>query len=103
MDRPVCPRARLVRYSSLDARAVEWPEYVRMTQERSLSRCTWLMSSTLLPAVVVEAGAALAAQLLGAHHAAQQRHRRVVGIAELGVQRVEDGETHVETDQVEEG
>ncbi len=26
IERPVCPLARLVRYSSLEARAVEWPE-----------------------------------------------------------------------------
>ncbi len=26
MESPVCPLARLVRYSSLEARAVEWPE-----------------------------------------------------------------------------
>ena len=26
IDRPVCPRARFVRYSSFEARAVEWPE-----------------------------------------------------------------------------
>src|SRR5215218_3223023 len=31
-DRPVWPRDRLVRYSSFDARADEWPEYVRISQ-----------------------------------------------------------------------
>ena len=35
IDRPVWPLARLVRYSSLDARAVECPEYVRIIHGRS--------------------------------------------------------------------
>src|SRR6476469_7407787 len=37
IDRPVCPLARLVRYSWFDALAVEWPEYVRINHGRSLS------------------------------------------------------------------
>src|SRR5262245_52832371 len=51
--------------------------------------------------VVVEAGARLAAEPFGSDHAAQQRRRRVVGILELGVQRLEDRETRVEANQVE--
>src|SRR5688572_16509181 len=35
MDSPVWPLARLVRYSSFDARAEECPEYVRITHGRS--------------------------------------------------------------------
>ena len=85
-----------MRYSSLDARAEECPEYVRITQGRSRSATT-----TRLRPVVVETLTGLAAEALGAHHARQQRCRRVVGVAELGVQRLEDRQARVETDQVE--
>jgi hypothetical protein len=46
IDRPVCPFARLVRYSSFDACAVEWPEYVRIIHGRSRSGRS-LMSKVL--------------------------------------------------------
>ena len=48
--------------------------------------------SVALSTVVVEAGARLATQLPGAHHAPQQGHRREVGVGELRVERVEDRE-----------
>src|SRR5947209_19482171 len=55
----------------------------------------------LLLVVVVEAATRLAAQQLGRNHAPQQRHRRVVGVAELVIQRVEDGAAGVEANQAE--
>src|SRR4051812_35570753 len=57
----------------------------------------------LLLVVVVEAAARLAAQQLGGNHAPQQRDGCVVGVAELVIQRVEDGQAGVEADQVEQG
>src|SRR5580658_10090787 len=44
-----------------------------------------------LAAVVVEAASGLAAQLARGQHPAQQRHGGVVRVAELVVERVEDG------------
>src|SRR5690606_14991193 len=54
-------------------------------------------------AVVVEALARLPPQVAGRHHAAQQRDRRVVRVAELLVERVEDGDRRVEAHEVEQG
>ena len=43
IDSPVWPFARFVRYSSFDAAAVECPEYVRINQGWSRSRCSLVM------------------------------------------------------------
>src|SRR3546814_7833955 len=57
----------------------------------------------LFLAVVVEALAGLSAEVTGHDHAPQQRHGREVGVAELGVQRVEYRHRRVEAHQVEQG
>jgi len=46
-DSPVWPRARLERYSSLEARAEECPEYVRINQ--GLSRLRFSSTVTVSP------------------------------------------------------
>src|SRR5215211_5365828 len=54
MDRPVCPLPRLVRYRALDALAVEWPEYVRMSHGRSCVRApSPLLTSALLTSALL--------------------------------------------------
>ena len=76
------------RYSSLDARADEWPEYVRITQGRSRSSRHHSPACgdgrradrRLLP-VVVEARRRSCGRGARRHHAAQQRRRRVVRVA----------------------
>src|SRR5215218_2748575 len=114
-DSPVCPLARFDRYNSLEARADEWPEYVRMSQGRSatvtFSPNPRVAENRAPPAVsvgrrrsaavVVEPGAGLAAQALRCDHPPQQRGGREVRVVELGVERVEDGQAGVEPDQVE--
>ena len=59
------------------------------------------VSAAATAAVVVEALLGLAAELARGDQAAQQRHRGVVGIAVLLVERIEDGQRGVEPDQVE--
>ena len=63
-------------------------------QERSPERpnLTGKSCGRGLLGVVVEAEARLPAELAGGDHAPQQRHGRVVGVAELGVEGVEDGD-----------
>src|SRR6476619_228617 len=56
-----------------------------------------------LPAVVVEAAPGLPAEVAGRHHAPQAGDRRVVRVAELVVEGVEDRGGGVEPDQVEQG
>src|SRR5674476_1146280 len=56
----------------------------------------------LLLFVVEEALTRLPAQQLSGDHAAQQGHRRIVGIAEFVVERIQDGQGRIQTDQVEE-
>src|SRR6185436_5879298 len=50
--------------------------------------------------IVVEALACLLAEPPGGDHAAQERARTVLVVAEPGVQHLEDVEAHVEPDQV---
>lgn len=60
-----------------------------------------LLSQSLL-GVVVEADAALLAELAGADHLLEQRMRTILGIAGLALEDFHDGEADVEADQIAE-
>src|SRR5438477_9173579 len=53
--------------------------------------------------VIVKASTRLPAELLGGDHALEEGNGRVVGVAELGVEGLDDGQRGVEADEVEQG
>src|SRR5690606_15081633 len=62
-----------------------------------------LRKLTSASGVVVKALARLATELTGGDHATQDGHSGVVGVAELVVERVENRQRRIETDEVQQG